>query len=102
MTDNTSNITDNTSNITNNSETTIILDINHINLTTIKLLNNKRNQLLSESDKYMLSDFPIESSNLILIKDYRQSLRDYMDLETVKFYDYSSNIPLPDFPPFPF
>ena len=102
MTDNTSNITDNTSNITNNSETTIILDINHINLTTIKLLNNKRNQLLSESDKYMLSDFPIASSNLILIKDYRQSLRDYMDLDQIKNYDYSSNLPLPDFPKFPF
>jgi len=36
-----------------------------------------RNRLLAESDKYMLSDFPITPENLELIKQYRQQLRDF-------------------------
>ena len=36
-----------------------------------------RNQLLAESDKYMLSDFPITPENLELMKQYRQQLRDF-------------------------
>ena len=36
-----------------------------------------RNQLLAESDKYVLVDFPITPENLILIKQYRQQLRDF-------------------------
>lgn len=36
----------------------------------------KRNKLLAESDKFMLSDFPILRDELNLIIDYRQSLRD--------------------------
>jgi hypothetical protein len=67
-----------------------------------ELLRNLRNQLLEKTDKYLLSDYPISSSNFILIKEYRQSLRNYMALDTVKNYDYSSNILLPDFPEFPF
>ena len=37
---------------------------------------SKRNKLLAESDKFMLSDFPILRDELNLIIDYRQSLRD--------------------------
>ena len=62
----------------------------------------ERNKLLNESDKFMLPDYPITSNNLILIKDYRQQLRDYMDLPDVINYDYSCNIPLPDLPKPPF
>ena len=69
---------------------------------TILFKRENRNQLLSSSDKYLLSDYPITSNNLILIKDYRQQLRDYMDLDEVKNYNSSSNISLPDFPLFPF
>ena len=60
---------------------------------------DQRNQLLKESDKYLLPDYPITSNNLILIKQYRQELRDYMDSTY-----FSSNIilPFPDFPQFPF
>jgi len=36
-----------------------------------------RNRLLLESDKYMLSDFPITPENLEIIKQYRQELRDF-------------------------
>ncbi len=69
---------------------------------TICFKRENRNQLLSSSDRYILSDYPITSNNLILIKDYRQQLRDYMDLDQVKSYNSSSNISLPDFPLFPF
>ena len=37
---------------------------------------SKRNKLLAESDKFMLSDFPILRDEINLIIDYRQSLRD--------------------------
>ena len=56
---------------------------------------DQRNQLLKESDKYLLPDYPITSNNLILIKQYRQELRNYMDNSY-----FTSNIGFP-FPPFP-
>ena len=65
---------------------------------TICFKRENRNQLLSSSDRYILSDYPITSINLILIKDYRQQLRDYMDLDEVKNYNSSSNISLPELP----
>ena len=76
--------------------------MSNINYTNLIITRNQRDRLLTESDKYLLSDFPITSNNLVLIKDYRQQLRDYMDLDQIKNYDYSSNIPIPDFPSFPF
>ena len=59
----------------------------------------EKNQLLNETDKYLMSDYPITSNNLVLIEQYRQDLRNYMD----SIY-FSSNIvlPFPDFPQFPF
>jgi hypothetical protein len=36
-----------------------------------------RNNLLLDTDKYLLPDFPITPDNLIIIKDYRQKLRDF-------------------------
>ena len=44
---------------------------------TINIYKNIRNQLLLETDKYVLPDFPITPDNLIIIKDYRQKLRDF-------------------------
>lgn len=61
-----------------------------------------RNILLKESDKYLLPDYPILESNVILIKEYRQTLRDYMNLPEVINYKSSNNIPLPPLPTFPF
>ena len=69
---------------------------------TILFKRENRNQLLKESDKYLLPDYPITPENLELIKTYRQQLRDYMDLDVVKNYNSSNNIPMPDFPKFPF
>ena len=70
--------------------------------TVICFKRKNRNQLLSNTDKFLLSDYPISPDNLILIKEYRQQLRNYMDLPEVINFNSSSNIPLPDFPEFPF
>lgn len=55
-----------------------------------EFLKNKRNQLLLNSDKYLISDYPITPDNLILIKEYRQQLRDFT----------KNNYILPDIPQF--
>lgn len=60
-----------------------------------------RNHLLNESDKYLIPDYPITPDNLILIKEYRQKLRDYMSLEVVKNYSSKLNNQIPEFPQFP-
>jgi len=65
----------------------------------LNIRKEERNKLLADSDKYLLLDVPISSNNLILVKDYRQKLRDYMDLDQI--INYNSNIPIPDFPTFP-
>jgi len=52
------------------------------------LLRSTRDQLLDKSNKYLLPDFPITPENLILIKDYRQKLRDFSN----------NNFIIPDFP----
>lgn len=67
----------------------------------LNMRKEERNKLLADSDKYLLLDYPISSNNLILVKDYRQKLRDYMDLPEVKNYNYASTTPIPDFPTFP-
>ena len=40
-------------------------------------LRNRRNIILNETDKYMISDYPITPENLEIIKTYRQNLRDF-------------------------
>jgi hypothetical protein len=59
-----------------------------INNTNITNLRNQRNQLLKETDKYLLPDFPITEENLILIKDYRDKLRNFNENSYI----------IPDFP----
>ena len=36
-----------------------------------------RNNLLLETDKYLLPDFPITAEQLEIVKEYRQALRDF-------------------------
>ena len=43
-----------------------------------------RNQLLIKSDIYMLQDYPISQEQLIEIKAYRQSLRDFININKEK------------------
>lgn len=50
----------------------------------------KRNILLDETDKYLLSDYPITPENLEIVKIYRQALRDITN----------NNYILPDKPEF--
>ena len=76
--------------------------MNTDDLITIMFQRQNRNQLLSASDKYVLPDYPIVSSNLETVKVYRQQLRDYMGLDQVINYNSSCNIPLPSFPQLPF
>ena len=36
-----------------------------------------RNKILLETDKYLIPDYPITPENLIIVKEYRQALRDF-------------------------
>jgi hypothetical protein len=47
-----------------------------------------RNQLLAESDKYVLIDYPISADDLLIMKQYRQQLRDFTNNDYI----------IPDFP----
>ena len=75
--DNTSNIIDNTSNIIDNTSNIINNIIYDENLFKISMLRYERNQLLILTDRYVLIDYPISPDNLIIIKEYRQKLRDF-------------------------
>ena len=55
-----------------------------------------RDGLLKDTDKYLLSDYPITPENLTLIKNYRQTLRDYMSTINENTED------IPEFPKIPF
>ena len=52
---------------------------------------NERNKLLEKTDKYLLQDFPISLENKMKILTFRQELRDFMNLDEVKNYDYLIN-----------
>ena len=41
------------------------------------LLKNQRNLILNETDKYLIPDYPITPEQLIIVKEYRQKLRDF-------------------------
>ena len=62
------------------------------------MIRQERNKNLAETDKYLLSDYPISSSNLELIKQYRTDLRNYMDIPEI--VNYNSNVILPPMPQF--
>ena len=60
-------------------------------------LRNERNQLLFQTDKYMLQDYPISPENLEKMKIYRQQLRDFFQSDEVKNYN-SNKLSLPNYP----
>lgn len=49
----------------------------YINNTNKLLLKNTRNLLLNETDKYLLPDYPLTEEQLLIVKEYRQALRDF-------------------------
>ena len=44
-----------------------------------ELLKHQRNLILTETDKYLLSDYPITEENRNIIKTYRQYLRNFIN-----------------------
>ena len=44
---------------------------------TIKHYRKMRNDLLNETDKYLMNDYPITPENLEIVKEYREALRNF-------------------------
>ena len=45
----------------------------------LKRARNIRNELLNKTDRYFLIDYPIEYEQQMIIKKYRQNLRDFIN-----------------------
>ena len=45
---------------------------------------NIRNELLNKTDKYFLIDFPIQYEQQMIIKKYRQDLRNFINENEIK------------------
>ena len=52
----------------------MIINPEDIKINYLKIKRNERNQLLRESDVYMIIDFPITDYQRYLIKTYRKAL----------------------------
>ncbi len=50
----------------------------------LKKYRNIRNELLSKTDKYILSDYPISLEHQMIIKTYRQDLREFISNNWVR------------------
>ena len=50
----------------------------------LKRARNIRNESLNKTDKYFLIDFPIEYEKQIIIKKYRQDIRDFINYNEIK------------------
>ena len=49
-----------------------------------KRYRNIRNELLNKTDRYFLIDYPIEIEKQMIIKKYRQDLRDFINENEIK------------------
>ena len=63
----------------------------------LKRARNIRNELLNKTDRYFLIDFPIEYEKQMIIKKYRQDLRDFINNNEIKILAGEKV----DFPPVP-
>ena len=50
----------------------------------LKRYRNIRNELINKTDKYFLIDFPIAYEQQLIIKAYRQELRDFINNYEIK------------------
>ncbi len=50
----------------------------------LKRYRNIRNELLNKTDKYFLIDYPIAYDKQMIIKQYRQDLRDFINNNEIK------------------
>lgn len=72
-----------------------------INSRLLEAYRDQRNKLLTESDKYIVPDYPISSDNIALIRTYRQQLRNYPDSEEVHNCLTTGSNLIPQLPKFP-
>jgi hypothetical protein len=50
----------------------------------LKRARNIRNELLNRTDRYILSDYPITLEQQMIIKKYRQDLRNFINENEIK------------------
>ena len=50
----------------------------------LKRYRNIRNELLNKTDRYFLIDYPIAYEKQMIIKQYRQDLRDFINNNEIK------------------
>jgi hypothetical protein len=50
----------------------------------LKRARNIRNELLNKTDRYILSDYPITLEQQMMIKTYRQELREFINNNEIK------------------
>jgi len=60
---------------------------------------NIRNELLNKTDKYILSDYPITLEKQMIIKTYRQELREFINNNEIKILA-GEKVDLPPVPDF--
>jgi hypothetical protein len=65
----------------------------------LKRARNIRNELLNKTDRYFLIDFPIEYEKQLIIKKYRQDLREFINNNEIKILagEKVEFPPVPDF-----
>ena len=63
----------------------------------LKRARNIRNELLNKTDRYILSDYPITLEQQMIIKTYRQELREFINNNEIKILAGEKV----DFPPQP-
>ena len=63
----------------------------------LKRARNIRNELLNKTDRYILDDYPMSQTQKQLIKDYRQILREFININKDKILNGDKI----DFPPQP-
>ncbi len=51
----------------------------------LKRARNIRNELLNKTGKYISSDYPITLEKQMIIKTYRQELRDFINCNEIKY-----------------
>ena len=59
------------------------MDITQLTNDFLESTRVKHNQLLDLMDKYVLPDYPMESSNLRIVKDFKNELRNYFSSSNV-------------------
>ena len=63
----------------------------------LKRARNIRNELLNRTDRYLLSDYPITLEQQMMIKTYRQDLREFINNNKERILNGEKI----DFPPVP-